>query len=91
MATGLEKSTCCQPEAVSLVNGGRGQQRARARPEVAHMGAGIGARLVEPDALDVAARIGPELHAQLHRSCRVLRPPGRAPLCRARWYNPRQG
>src|SRR5262245_22592930 len=44
--------------------GGGGEQRAGARPEVADVSAGVGRRLVETDGDDVAGGIGAELDAE---------------------------
>ena len=66
--TGLEKVALCQPLAVSLVKVSGRQLRAGARPELAGMGAGVLAALVEPDAADGAGHRGLKLHAELDRA-----------------------
>ena len=64
-ATGVEKLTCCQPLAVSLVN----VAVASCCPPLVHRAgrvrAGVGRALVEPRAGDQAVGVGGELHAQL--------------------------
>ncbi len=56
---------------------GRSQTRAGAAPEIRHMGAGIGARLIETDPGNGAIGIGTEFHAQFHCAVRSgVRCPG---------------
>ena len=66
--------------------GGGGQQRAGAGPEVADVGAGVVGALVEPDAGDVAGDVGAEPHADLgRRSDRSRGRPRRASAEGSRW------
>jgi len=67
IATGVEKLTCCQPEAVSPVNDGSSQQGTRAGPEVADVGTGVGTALVEAHTKDVAREIRGEFTPTLDR------------------------
>ena len=62
-----EENHLLPPRGSLIRKGGRSQKRTVARPEVSDVSAGIGARLVEADAGDVAARIRLELHPQLIR------------------------
>ena len=77
MATGVENSICCQPELALTRKGDRRQLRAGARPQVAHVRAGVGARLVEANAGDGPRDIGPEFDAQLHGAIRTAVHQGR--------------
>ena len=63
-ATGLEKSSSCHPDAVSLLNVPAGQQRPRGGPQTADLGAGVIGLLVEPDPGDEPAAGRLELHPQ---------------------------
>ena len=52
------------PPGGTLVDeGGRSQKIAATRPEITDMGPGVGARLIESDASDIAVHIRTELHA----------------------------
>ena len=64
IATGVEKLTCCQPEAVSPLKVAVASSVAGARPEVADVRAGVAGALVEADAGDVAGDVGAELDAE---------------------------
>ena len=64
--TGLEKLTCCQPLAVSLVNVAVASKVPVALHRSANMSPGVQRTLVEANAGDFAAGGGRELDADLH-------------------------
>ena len=59
-ATGVEKFTCCHPEAVSFAKVAVASELTGAAPQVAYMGAGVCSSFVEADSSDKAIQVNPE-------------------------------
>ena len=75
--TGVERLTCCQPLAVSLVKVAVASKCAGRAPQIRHMRAGVLRTFVESDPRDRPGRGGLELDAEFHRIGIVLRDRGR--------------